>query len=442
MGLQRRILARRALTIFPSSSAFSISSRFPFQRQPLKPATRADPQPATRNIRPQLSRLFSSSGRYASNIPFKPQGISIWKYTMRQHPILFPVGIFWVVFGSIAFVWAAVQYARVHREFSVYPERVGLKIRRAMYYTDVEPDAAQAFKAHNQGLAMAQAEGMDSLGDEVLGQKAEFARCLEKFNRPDEAIRLLDEAKRATLKWIRDHQDEPEHSTRRTRLLLWAVKLSMAMAGYYAHDAIRNEQKVEENLVWSVETGLREHQRRQREGVREREGDWLTPDEMGSQFEELGQHYEGKGQLYYASQLFLQALMIKPEKDCHAVVLMNNLAASVAQQSPPTEPGTPPPSREQLRQSGRTWLMQALALAESIEPPTRTPECDRGCAVALHNLGEFAEMDGNVKEARSKYDEAGSIAHAIGFEEGVISANEGLKRLGEKPHRQTRRGWV
>lgn len=360
---------------------------------------------------------------------------------MRQHPILFPLGIFTVLFGTVAFAWGVREYARVHRQFASYPERVGLKIRRAMYYTDVEPDPAQAIKAHSQGLALAQEEGMDSLSDEVLGHKGEFARCLERFNRPDESIKLLDEAKRACLKWIRDHQDEPEHSARRTRLLLWAVKLSAAVAGFYAHSTIGNEQKVEENLVWAVETGLREHQRRQREGVREGEGGWLTPDELGTQFEELGQHYEGRGQMYFASQLLLQALMIKPEKDCHAVILMNNLAASIAQQSLPTEPGMPPPSREQLRQSGRTWLMQALALAESIEPPRRTPECDRGCAVALHNLGEFAEMDGDVKEARSKYDEAGSIAHAIGFEEGVISANEGLKRLGQKPHRQTRRGW-
>lgn len=130
--------------------------------------------------------------------------------------------------------------------------------------------------------------------------------------------------------------------------------------------------------------------------------------------------------------------MIKPRKDCHTVVLMNNLAAAIAQQVPPVEPGSTPPSSAQLRESGRAWIRQALALAESIEPPKRTDECDQACAVAIHNLGEFAEMDGYIKEAREKFDEAASIAHAIGFHEGVQNAEEGLKRLDASKQKRAR----
>lgn len=123
---------------------------------------------------------------------------------------------------------------------------------------------------------------------------------------------------------------------------------------------------------------------------------------------------------------------------------MNNLAASLAQQVPPTEPGVPPPSRAELRESGRTWARQALALSQHIKPPDRTPECDEGCVAATHNLGEFAEMDGNVAEARSRYEEAGSLAHAIGFEDGVKAADQGLRRVngGSKSVRNAnRKSW-
>ena len=131
--------------------------------------------------------------------------------------------------------------------------------------------------------------------------------------------------------------------------------------------------------------------------------------------------------------------MLKTKTDCHSVVLMNNIAAAIAQQRPVTEPGTPPPSPAQLRESGKVWANRALELAATIKPPDRNTECDHGCVVATHNLGEFAEMDGNVAEARERYEEAGSIAHAIGFEEGVISANEGLKRLSSPPVKKGRK---
>lgn len=89
-----------------------------------------------------------------------------------------------------------------------------------------------------------------------------------------------------------------------------------------------------------------------------------------------------------------------------------------------------------MRESGRAWARQALNLARKLEPPDRTAECDIGCAVATHNLAEFAEMDGNLNEARERYHEAGSLAHAIGFEEGVANADEGLRRVkGEKPRK-------
>ena len=70
-----------------------------------------------------------------------------------------------------------------------------------------------------------------------------------------------------------------------------------------------------------------------------------------------------------------------------------------------------------------------MEIAAHIRPPLRTSECDDGCAVATYNLGEFAEMEGNIREARKRYDEAASLSKAIGYREGIEAAREAMKRI-------------
>ena len=111
--------------------------------------------------------------------------------------------------------------------------------------------------------------------------------------------------------------------------------------------------------------------------------------------------------------------------------LVNNLSISLAQQVPPSTPGQPPPSRSGLVSNARIWTEKSLAVAAKIRPPERTEECDVGCAVGIHNLGEFAEMDGNIVEARKRYEEANSIAKAVGFREGVMNSEDALRRIGK-----------
>ena len=144
----------------------------------------------------------------------------------------------------------------------------------------------------------------------------------------------------------------------------------------------------------------------------------------------LAHNYEEKDRHYLATPLFLQALALKPTEDCHSVVLMNNLSISLAQQTQPTASGTPPPSRAALVENARTWAQKAIDTAAGIKPPERNEECDMGCAVAMHNLGEFAEMNGDFDEAKRLYKEAASLANAIGFLEGAQNSGDGYKRVG------------
>ena len=123
---------------------------------------------------------------------------------------------------------------------------------------------------------------------------------------------------------------------------------------------------------------------------------------------------------------------------------MNNLASSLAQQSPRAaraaqafaesrsinaQPAGPAVTRETMVENARTWAQKAVEVAAGIKPPERDEECDVGCAVAAHNLGEFAEMQKDVVEARRRYSEAIGLSRAIGFEEGVENSSERLRLL-------------
>jgi len=84
-----------------------------------------------------------------------------------------------------------------------------------------------------------------------------------------------------------------------------------------------------------------------------------------------------------------------------------------------------------LVNQARQWATKALARAASIPSLERDDECGIGCAVATHNLGEFLEMEGKIKEARQKYEEAASLAKSVSFTEGQENAKLGIQRLKE-----------
>jgi len=166
-----------------------------------------------------------------------------------------------------------------------YPERVGLKLRRGLYFTDINEDFPQAIKAYIQALQFAAQEQMHPLSDEVIGIKIELVRCLEKANNPKNAIEVCESMKKDCMDWIREHGEEEGMRPMRTSLLGWACKIGTRLGDLYASPYVANAEKSEENLVWAVETNIKERQRREREGVKEGEGDWLDHDEFGSQLE-------------------------------------------------------------------------------------------------------------------------------------------------------------
>ncbi|OJD29168.1 tpr domain-containing protein [Diplodia corticola] len=413
--------------------------------------------PATANARtfttktPTRPRLPppSSSSRLGRRNGSTIEGAKI---LFRRHPISMTVVSAIIVFGFGVLMYAPyVYHYYIVGAFHNFPEPVAKKLRRALYFSQERSlDPKLAIKYYREALAAADEEGMDPFSNEVLGIKFQLASLFEQLQNYQRAIDILEIVRRDCLRWVDEFGDKHWNDGKRTRVLGKTIGISVKLGDLYSNQYIKDTEKAGEKLIWAVETVLREKIRREKEGVKEGEGDWITDEEMGASMEALAHHYEAMDQHYLATPLFLQALTVANPKSCHAATLMNNLAISIIQQrpppgfgasankiSPPTTPSNPstpaplhtlPPVTEQARQ----WATKAVNLASTIAPPERDEECDMACAVATHNLGEFAEMEGRISEARRRYTEASSLAKAIGFEEGHQNSEEGIRRLGGK----------
>ncbi|KAK5164934.1 uncharacterized protein LTR77_009599 [Saxophila tyrrhenica] len=370
----------------------------------------------------------------------------------HAHPIQFTLAITVILCGAGTLVYINHLYRTyIIGAYHNFPEPVAKKLRRAIYFTKTDLQPNEAVKYYRQALQVAEEVGMDPMGDEVMGVKIEVAGLMERIGNWEKAIEVLERMRGDNLKFLELYGDREGMEVKRTRVLGKTVAVCVKLAEHYSNPAIWDRARAEERLVWAVETVFREKQRRDALGLKpeeldEQEGQWMSDDEIGAATEALAGNYVEKGQHYLAVPLFLQCLNLKGEKDCHSVTLMSNLASSLAQQSPkaaraaqafaqsrniqdPDAPSGPMATRESMVQNAQIWAQKALSAAREIKPPLRTEECDVGCVVATHNLGELAEMLGDTQGAMKKYQEAVGLARAVGFQEGVETSSERLREL-------------
>ncbi|KAI9743940.1 MAG: hypothetical protein M1818_002674 [Claussenomyces sp. TS43310] len=352
----------------------------------------------------------------------------------KRYPVSVSAAFALIVFGAGTLLYSNYIYnSYIIGSFHKFPEPVAKPLRRALYYTNISLSPRDAVKHYKEALRIADEVGMDPFSDEILGVKIQLAALMEKIQQYQKAIDVLEIVRRDCLKWVDELGSQPDNAGKRTRVLGKTVGISVKLGELYANEHVLEKEAAEERLVWAVSTVLKEQARRQIEGVKSDEGDWMSPEEIGGAMEALAHHYEEKDQHYLAAPLFLQAINLSSPSNCHTAILMNNLSISLAQQNPPSSPsstgGPASPSRAALVSNARDWATKALALTARIQPPQRSDECDVACATATHNLGEFAEMAGNVAEARRRYDEARGLAKAIGFTEGLRQADAALRRL-------------
>lgn len=126
---------------------------------------------------------------------------------------------------------------------------------------------------------------MDPFSAEVMGIKIQVAALLERIQQYQLAVDVLETVKSDNLKWVEVIGGRQGQEANRTRILGKTVGVSIKLGELYANQYVMEREKAEESLVWAVETLLREQQRREKEGVKEGEGEWMSPEEIGASFE-------------------------------------------------------------------------------------------------------------------------------------------------------------
>lgn len=169
--------------------------------------------------------------------------------------------------------------------FHKYPEPVAKQMRKALYYTNMDLQPKNAVKYYREALRVADEIGMDPFSDEIIGIKIQVAELMEKIQQYQKAIDVLEIVKSDNMKWVDLFGNKAGNEGKRTRLLKKTVGVSVKLGDLYTNKYVKEPDKAEESLAWAVEMQLKELQRREKEGTREGEGEWMTSEEIGGAFE-------------------------------------------------------------------------------------------------------------------------------------------------------------
>lgn len=250
------------------------------------------------------------------------------------------------------------------RQFTRYPPDVAKYLRKALYFSNYQPDPKRALKNYRLALEKCDELGLDPFSEDVLGIRIQLASWLEQIQSYDAAIKVLEilladcrrwvdlmeqgekekkagkvvtgsgdlkprlpppiltgkSAKEAEEKGVDMSADNETVWGRRSRILRKAIGVSVKLGELYADEHVLNSDKAHERLVWSVDTALAEFQRRATAGTKDGEGEWMSPVEMGAALESLGHSYESRSQFHLALPLFFQALRVCSDP-CHSAVI-------------------------------------------------------------------------------------------------------------------------
>lgn len=169
--------------------------------------------------------------------------------------------------------------------FHNFPEPVAKELRKALYFTNQDLKPHQAIKFYKKTLRVAEDVGMDPFSDEILGVKFQLAAFMEKIQKYHKAIQVLEIVRDDCLQWIEEFGDKPENAGKRTRVLGKTIGISVKLGELYSGEYVKEPELAEDKLVWAVEATLKELQRRQKEGVKPEEGEWLNAEQIGGSFE-------------------------------------------------------------------------------------------------------------------------------------------------------------
>jgi hypothetical protein len=169
--------------------------------------------------------------------------------------------------------------------FHKFPEPVAKQLRKALFYTNYNLQPKDALRYYREALRVADEVGMDPFSDEIIGVKIQVAAMMEKIEQYQKAIDVLEIVRSDNLKWVEVLGDKPGNEGQRTKILAKTVGVSVKLAELYGNEHILRKEDAEDRLIWAVETSLKEQQRREKDGVKPDEGDWMSAEEMGGALE-------------------------------------------------------------------------------------------------------------------------------------------------------------
>ena len=251
-----------------------------------------------------------------------------------------------IIFGAGGILYANYIYKRyMIDQFHTFPEPVAAKLRRALYYSNIDVAPHDAIRYYREALAVADEQGMNPFCAEVIGIKTQLASFLEKIQQYHKAIEVLELVRADCIRWVEDRGGLDGNAGQRTMVLGRTVGMSVKLGELYAGEHVMDRDLAEDRLAWAVETVLKEKRRREQEGVKEGEGPWMSDEQVGGSLEgkrlamrvvirmlslnaarlmtvtALANNYEAKDQHYLSAPLYLQALTLIPTSDCHSAVL-------------------------------------------------------------------------------------------------------------------------
>ncbi len=216
-----------------------------------------------------------------------------------------------VVFGLCMVavtVWVLITYYYAE-QFTRYPAPIAQSLRRALYYSNYAPDTNLALKWYTKALQQCDEHHLDYFSDEVMGIKFQMAAWLERIESHGNAVKILELQLSECRRWVdvfgkavaegtapkavRPATPEEEEAGtipetlwgKRTRILAKAIGISVKLGQLYADEHVMEPELAHDRLLWAVETLLKELGRRQAEGLKEGEGEWMQPEAIGGALE-------------------------------------------------------------------------------------------------------------------------------------------------------------
>jgi hypothetical protein len=167
-----------------------------------------------------------------------------------------------------------------------FPEPVAKKLRRAIFYSKGSNiDIREANKYFRQALQIATDMGMSPFSPEILGVKYAISLLFEQAGHYPLACDVLEIMRVDCQRWMDEYSDQHITDGDRSRILKVIVQLNVKLGDLYDSKYMNQPNDAEQRLTDAVQTALREKARREKEGVKEGEGEWLTDEEMGATLE-------------------------------------------------------------------------------------------------------------------------------------------------------------